>query len=184
MQDRRVAKRYAKALFNAALKQGIVKSVSDDLATVTGAISNNENFRIFLKNPKTSEADKLRLFERTFGDKTTALTMGFIRLLLDKRRDDEIFGVRMVFEDLRRIQESVSMAVIASSTPLDDGQKKAVVAKFEKELGKKLEAEFVVDPALMGGVKVTFDNYVLDGTVRGQLDRMKEKLLYDLLKQA
>lgn len=184
MQDRRVAKRYAKALFNAALKQDIVKSVSDDLGAVTGAITGNERFRNFLRDPKTSEADKLKMFEKAFSDKTTALTMGFIRLLMDKRRDEEIFGVRMEFEELRRAHESVGKAVIASASPLDAKQQAAVVAKFEKELGKKLEAEFTVDPALMGGVKVTFDNYVLDGTVRGQLDRMKEKLLYDLLKQA
>lgn len=184
MAEQRVAKRYARALFNTALKLDIVSSVSDDLATVTNAIRNSEGFRVFLHNPRTSDTDKLSIFEKTFGDKITATTLGFIKLLIKKRRDDELTGVKIAYDQLRRDHEKVIRAIIESSAELDDKQKKDIVAKIEEATGKRLETEFAINPELIMGVKVTYGDYVLDGSVRGQLNRMKERLLYDLLKQA
>lgn len=184
MAEQRVAKRYAKALFNTALKLDILSSVSDDLTTVTTAIRNSDGFREFLHNPRTSDTNKLTIFEKTFGDKITATTLSFIKLLIKKRRDDEITGVKIAFDELRRNHEQVIRAIIESSSELDDKQKKAVVAKIEEATGKKLETEFAINPELIMGVKVTYGDYVLDGSVRGQLNRMKERLLYDVLKQA
>lgn len=184
MADQRVASRYAKALFNAALKLDIVSSISDDLETVTQAIRNSEAFRSFLYNPRTSDSDKLAIFEKTFGDKVTATTLSFIKLLVKKRRDDELFGVKLAYDNLRRNHEQVIRAIIESSSELDASQKKSVVSKIEEATGKKLETEFVINPELIMGVRVTYGDYVLDGSVRGQLNRMKERLLYDVLKQA
>jgi F-type H+-transporting ATPase subunit delta len=184
MEDRRVAKRYAKALFNAAAQQNIVGSVSSDLATVNGAIYNSDAFRTFLKQPSTSPSDKTAIFEKTFGDKTTALTLEFIRLLIDKRRDDELVGIQLEFEELRRQAENVTKATVESSVELDDTQRKAILATITEKTGRNLDPEFIVNPDLMGGVKVTYGDYVLDGSVRGQLSRLKDRLLYDLLKQA
>lgn len=184
MSEMRVAKRYAKALFNTALAQNIVPSVSDDLATLTNAIRNNDGFREFLQKPQTESKDKIALFEKVFGDKITATTLAFVKLLINKKRDDELTGVKVAFDELRRENEKVVRAVIESSTELDKAQQDAIVKKIEAETGNKLEPEFTVNPDLIMGVKVTYGDYVLDGSVRGQLSRMKERLVYDLLKQA
>lgn len=184
MSEMRVAKRYAKALFNTALAQNIVPSVSDDLAAITTAIRNNDGFRDFLSRPQTEDKDKLALFEKVFGDKITATTMGFIRLLVAKGRDEELTGIKLAYDELRRNHERVVRAIIESSAELDKKQQQAVIAKIEAETGNKLEPEFIVNPDLIMGVKVTYGDYVLDGSVRGQLNRMRERLVYDLLKQA
>jgi F-type H+-transporting ATPase subunit delta len=184
MAEMRVAKRYARALFNTAKKEGVVASISDDLNAITTAIRNSDGFRTFLYNPQTESSDKIALFGKVFGDKITATTMAFMRLLVAKGRDGEIFGVKVAYDELRRQDESVVRAIIESSTPLDDNQKTAIINKIEAETGNKLEPEFTVNPDLIMGVKVTYGDYVLDGSIRGQLNRMKEKLVYDLLKQA
>ncbi|MDK3155239.1 ATP synthase F1 subunit delta [Kamptonema cortianum] len=175
MSERRVAYRYARALFNAALSQDIVQSVDSDLVSITNAISSNDGFRSFLKKPQTSEQDKIGMLEKVFSDKVTALTMSFMRLLVEKRRDDEIFGIRMAFQELRRNHENLTKAIVASAEELDKKQRDEVVSTIAKKTGRNLEPEFIVDPALIGGVKVTYGDYVLDGSVRGQLDRLKEK---------
>ncbi len=184
MAEQRVANRYARALFNTALKQNIVTSVSDDLEAITEAIRSSEQFRKFLGDPNTSTDGKLALLDRVFGDKITATTFNFVKLLMQKKRDDELFGVKLAYDQLRRDHEKVVKAVIESATTLDEAQRTAIITKIESEIGRKLEPSFVLNPDLIMGVKVTYGDYVLDGSVRGQLDRMKEKLLYDLLKQA
>jgi len=184
MSEMRVAKRYAKALFNTALAQNIVPAVSDDLTGLTQAIRNNDGFREFLQKPQTESKDKIALFENVFGDKINTTTLTFIKLLINKGRDEELTGIKVAFDELRRENERVVRAVIESSSELDNAQREAIVKKIESETGNKLESEFTVNPDLIMGVKVTYGDYVLDGSVRGQLNRMKERLVYDLLKQA
>ncbi len=184
MADSRVAKRYATALFNIATQQGIVNAVDDDLSVITTALSRSENFRTFMKSPQTTEAQKLVLLDRTFGDRVTALTMHVLRLLVEKLRDDEIFGVHQEFAELRRISGGVVKAEIATAIPLDEDHKALLVAKIKSLTGREVEPHFLIDEKLIGGVKVTYDNNVLDGTARGSLNRIKDHLIYDVLKQA
>lgn len=184
MTESRVAKRYAKALFNIALKQDMLASVDDDLKALTYSLSNSESFRRFMSRPEVTPLQKKELLSKTLGDKITGLTSDFVKLLIDKRRDDQLLQIQLEFADLKLNHDNVVRAVIASSEELSDAQKKAIIEKMAAKVGRKLEAEFEVDPHLMGGIKVTYDNYVLDGSVRGHLNKLREKILYDLLKQA
>lgn len=182
--DTKVAKRYARALFAAALKEGILGSVEEDLNGIAAVFTANPGFRTFVYSPITAYDDKLSLVEKAFSDRVTALTMSLLRLLLEKRRIGEFEFIRLFFADLRREHERVVYAVLTSSSPLDASQKTDLVSKMERSLGKRVEAEFEVDSRLMGGVRVTYDNYMLDGSVRGSLDRLRDDLVRDLLKQA
>lgn len=184
MTDARVAKRYASALFSSALKQDILQSVEDDLDGICALISHSDKLKKFLKNPTMTREAKLALMEKTFGDRVTALTMHAFRLLLKRRREDLIHHVKIEFAELRRNHDNVTYAVVESSFELGDDHKNAIIERVTKASGRNVEAEFLIDETMIGGVKVTYDNFVLDGTVRGYLNRMKDNLLYDLLKQA
>lgn len=184
MTDSRVAKRYAKALFNVALQQDILQSVEDDLTGICAVLAHSKELQRFIKNPNTTREQKLMLLDRTFSDRVTALTMHALRLLLKRRREHTIQQVRHEYIQLRREHGKISYLHVTSAGPLDSLQKESIIRKIEQSTGRTVEADFETDAKLIGGVKVMFDNYVLDGTARGYLDRMKDKILYDLLKQS
>ena len=71
-----------------------------------------------------------------------------------------------------------------SAVPLKDSETKGIVDLIAKQTGKKIIAESDVEPKLMGGVRVQYGNSVLDGSVSGALKRLKERLYFDVLKQA
>lgn len=181
--DSRVARRYARALFGAAKQEDILEPVEQDLDGIYGALQANPTFRKFLASPEVSSDEKRNLVDRLFSDRVTALTMSLLRLLLEKRRETEFDLVRLEYQTLRREHDNVTYAVVTSGRPLDEAQQRAVVDKVARFTGKRVEAEFEVDPRVIGGVKVAYDNNVLDGTVRGSLSRLRETLVYDLLKQ-
>ena len=110
--------------------------------------------------------------------------MQAFRLMVAKRREREIEGVYEEFVRLRRQHGKAMRAVFTSSAELSADEKQAIVAKLASQSGKTVEAEFAVDPSMLGGAKVAFDNYILDGTVRGSLNRLRDTLLYDVLKQS
>lgn len=184
MTDARVAKRYAQAVFNAAKKLNILQSVEDDLNGISAAIRDNERLHNFIKSPNASRGDKLALLEKVFSDRVTALTMHCLRLLLRKRREDLLDLVRLEYIRLHRSHGKILQAIVSSAKPLDEGQRSALVSKLEEKTGYTVQPEYLVDAKLLGGLKVQYDNFVLDGTVRGSLNRMRERIIYDLLKQS
>lgn len=184
MTDARVAKRYAKALFNTAMQQDILQSVEDDLNGVCAVIAGSKDLKRFMSSPNTTREDKLRLLDRVFSDRVTALTMHAIRLLLKRRREIMLELVRIEFVQLRRTHDKVVFVHVESAKELDQPQREKIAAKIATYTGRRVEATYQVDPKLIGGAKLTYDNYVLDGTALGYLNRMKDRILYDVLKQA
>ena len=174
--DARAAKRYAKALFQAASKADVIDSVESDLNAIANLLETHEQFRGFLHNPRISRDDKTAIAERLFSDRITSLTMSLMRLLLAKRRENEFEGIREEYVQMRRAQGAVVYVIVTSAAELDRAQKDAIISK-------KVEADYRVDAHLIGGVKVAVGDYVLDGSVRGSLNRLRDLLKYDLLKQ-
>jgi len=183
MSDSKVARRYASALFTTAQKNDVVKSVEDDLSAISGLFDNDPKFKDFMLSPQVGRDEKIKIAEKLFSDRVTALTMQAIRLMLVKRRESEIVKVREEYVALRREFGSVAYVIITSAEALDPDQKDALVVKLEEKLGKKVEADFKIDARMIGGVKAQFGDYVLDGTVRGSLRRLGETLRHNLLKQ-
>ena len=125
--------------------------------------------------------DKRAILDKLLADQIGTLTMQAVRLLLAKRREDLIPEITQEYESLRRHDERVIYAKITSAEPMSDDEQKALLAKLSTEIGKTLEPEFAVDPALIGGVRVAYENMVLDGSVRGGLARLRSVLQQDLL---
>lgn len=183
MQDNRVARRYARALFATALKYDIVNSVEDDLANIDAVLFNDPEFRYFLSVPNTSRDEKMRILERVFSDRVTALTLQVLRVMLEKRREREIPQVRREFVALRREYQGIVHVTVTSAEVMAEDQRQSLIARLGELLGKKIESDFQIEPSLIGGVRVSYQNYVLDGSARGALSKLRERLKYDLLKR-
>ena len=154
MADTKVARRYASALFTTAQKNDVVKSVEDDLTAISKLLENDPKFKDFILSPQVGRDEKIKIAEKLFSDRVTALTMQALRLMLIKRREYEIPNIRNEFVALRREHGSVSYVVITSAEALEPDQKDALVAKLAQQTGKTVEADFRIDPRLIGGVKV------------------------------
>lgn len=184
MQDARIGRRYAQALYNAAKNHKMVAAVEDDMAGIANLVREDAKFKRFLIAPFNNAEEKKQVLQNVLGDRVTALTMQVLRVMLDKGREGEFESVAREFSTLRRTAADIEFATITSAYTLDPAQKDAIVAGLEKRLAKTVEAKFVVDPRVIGGVRVSYGNYVLDGSARGHLNRLRERLYHDLLKQA
>jgi F-type H+-transporting ATPase subunit delta len=184
VEDNRVGRRYAQALFGAAQGLGVVESVESDLGAIVGMFESDETFRHFLMAPYTSRDEKVKISEKLFSDRITALTMQVLRVMLEKRREGELPAVYREFVALRREAQGVVHVVVTSAEELDSDQRRRLIDKLQLQLSATVEADFKVDPRMIGGVRVAYKNSIFDGSVRGALRRLRERLKYDLLKQA
>ena len=184
MAEDRVSRRYASALFESAKAEKMVASVEADLVTLEGQLNNNGDFRAFILSPNRDRLEKIAFFDKVFSDRITALTSRFIKLMLEKRREEELPGVREEFSQLRRADEGTISATVTSAVELSKTEQKQIEEKLGAQLGKKLETQYLIDPSLIGGVRVAYGDFIIDGSVRGSLDRLRDTLRQDTLKQA
>jgi F-type H+-transporting ATPase subunit delta len=182
VHDHKVALRYAEAIFNVARDQKVVADVEADLAGIADLLHTTPAFAIFIKSPDIPRDEKLRIVDELFASRVkNPLSLKAVRLLLQKRREAELEGVYDAFVTLRREHERTIFVTISSSSELDKKSQSALIEKAHALTGQKIEAEFLVEPQLLGGVKIAYENVVLDGTVRGNLNKLRNRLSQDLL---
>lgn len=182
--DARVGKRYARALFQAALAGNTIDSVEADLGSIKSLVENDRSLKSFLLSPNVARDEKIRIAGNLFSDRVTALTMQVVRLMLAKRREHEIPSLYDQFVELRRAHQEVMSVTVTSAFELDESQKTRLIDRITQKSGRKIEPTFRVDRNLIGGVRVQFGDYVVDGSLSGALSRLKNHMRLDVLKQA
>ena len=170
-----IARPYAEAAFRLAQEGNALPVWSQMLRFVSSVISTPE-MALALDNPRLSAPEKESLLLSVVGDKLDPLGRNFVRVLIEADRIGVLPQIASLFEDLRNSAEGVANALIESAFPLSDAQLAQVKAALEKRFGKKIETSVAVEPALIGGVRITVGDTVIDGSVQAKLDAMATQL--------
>lgn len=177
MREESVARRYAAALFEQAEKSGTLTGAAEEMALAAETVAQNGALRALLGQPLVTEERKKLALRNAFGDRVSPAVLAFLDLLVDKRRINLLPEVQREFA--RRVLEyrKIARAQAVTAVPLTPEQTTALERSLEARTGKDILLETDVDPAVMGGVLVRIGDTVLDGTVRGNLERLREQLL-------
>jgi F-type H+-transporting ATPase subunit delta len=170
-----VARPYAEAAFELAREQNALPVWSEMLRFAT-TIVGDERVAAALDNPRLSAGDKEALLLSIAGDKLTNDGRSFLRVLIEADRIALLPQIRALFETLKDQTENVAKARIETAFPLSDAQTGDLTTALERRFGKKIEATVVVNPALIGGARITVGDSVLDGSVQAKLDAMSNQL--------
>lgn len=169
------AKRYAKALLEAAKEQGTIAQVKADFSALVETVRGNETLQMLLNHPQVELQDKKQLLNGAM-QQANPLLENFLQLVVDKGREGAILAIYDVFAKLVDEYEGIVEATITSSTPLDETTIKQITDTFSRKLGKKVRAITQVDPSLLGGVVVRIGDRLYDGSVKGKLNRLSKSL--------
>lgn len=177
MKDTRVAKRYAAALFGIAERDGILDSVAADVTLIERFIKEIPYLRAVLIQPFVSEARKLKVAGDAFGDRVTATSLNFVNLLIRKRREDLIDECIAEFRVMLADAQNVVAAVATTAVPMTPEQQTRLTESLGKLTGKTVHLTTEIDPAILGGSIVRMGDTVIDGSIRGRLERLEQQLL-------
>jgi F-type H+-transporting ATPase subunit delta len=177
MSDESVARRYAAALFHQVRTKGTLTETLADMNRVSTLLKATPELGALIGHPLVTATRKKAAVETAFSKTVGAATLGLLHLLIDKRRSELLADVQIEFERLVREFQNVASASAISATPLTAAQLTALEKALETRTGKDIELTTSVDPSLIGGVLVRIGDTVLDGTVRGNLERLREQLL-------
>ena len=168
---------YAEALFEAARDRDELEEVLSDLGEFTGALHESEELRLFFYGGQIPERQKRRALDGlTEGMKTS--TTNFLKVLVDNGREEILEEVlaryeELVKEHLGRIEVEVTTAVELSEE--QEGRlKERLGAVLE---GREIILETNVDPDLVGGAVFRYGGRMMDGSIRGRLESLREGML-------
>ncbi|MCB4359954.1 F0F1 ATP synthase subunit delta [Quatrionicoccus australiensis] len=165
-----IARPYADAAFRIAQETGAQGIWSARLQRLA-FIAQDGDMASVMGNPRLSAEQVADLLISLSED--SDVTLGsFIRTLAENRRLALLPEISRLFELAKSQEEGVKEAVVHSAFPIDDSQIAALLQQLEPRFGTRLTARVVIDPSLIGGVKIAVGDQVLDASVRGKLDSM------------
>ena len=177
MKDVRVAKRYASALIQVAQRDGIVDAVAKDLDLIERDLENVGFLRAVIVQPLVSEERKYSVVDHAFSDRITATSLNFIKLLIKKRREVLISVCIREFRVLCAELSGTVEATVTTAISLSSAQSERLIVGLNTLTGKNVNAKFVQDPGIIGGTVVRIGDNIIDGSVRGSLERLEQTLL-------
>ncbi|KGR88083.1 F0F1 ATP synthase subunit delta [Lysinibacillus odysseyi] len=172
-----VAKRYAEALFQLARNQHALADVSSDLKELTKAFETTPELVALLQAPKISSDMKKAMVSNVLSGAHPAV-VNMLHLLIDKKRMNEVSLVAKEFQALAAAAQGAAEATVFSTRTLTDEERAEISAAFAKLVGmEKLEITNVIEPSLLGGIRVQIGNYIYDSTVASKLEGLKRTLV-------
>jgi F-type H+-transporting ATPase subunit delta len=173
-----VSTRYARAVLDVVAEPGSgidPQTALQQLRQVAGMIAESDDLRNALLSPAVAPSRKRAVVAKLMN--VHVKIRNFVYVVIDHRRVHEIPSIVEAFEVLLDEHLGFIRADVASATPLSDSQKHTLEAELSRMAGKKAKPGFHTDPALVGGVVARMGSKVYDGSVRGQLERLRAELL-------
>jgi F-type H+-transporting ATPase subunit delta len=178
MGSSKLSRCYALALLECCDEVGDHQVVARQLDGFIAAWRNHVALRTALKSPVVSEHEKAALLNKLFAKALFApTTRHFLLVLLDNGRLGEVDAIVTDFQDLLDKRSGQLRAEVTSAVPLEKTELAALKKEAERLTGQKVVLDAKVDEAILGGVITRIGNIVLDGSVRTDLEVLREKLL-------
>ena len=169
---RSTARRYAEAAFEIAERDDSMEAWLAAFEIAGQRLMDPELTRL-LSNPSVPTASRVEVLERVVGDDITGAQRDLLSLMVRRGRFEQLPAVIREFQRLYRQREGIVEATVTSAASLDDAEIKALRSRLEAMTGKRIELSQEVDAELLGGVQVRVGDQLIDGSVAGRLERLR-----------
>lgn len=168
-----VEKRYANALFE--LSQNSVNSVIEEFKDFLEIYKSENDFSSFLCDPRIKLEDKQAVIRNIFTDRLSETMLNFVLLLIAKRRIKYINQIYKQFVHVVNEWLNTLEIKIISAKKLEDDQLQRIKQKFGiKYKAAAVKSTEIVDPSIIGGLKVVVGDKVYDGSIKGRIESLTE----------
>jgi F-type H+-transporting ATPase subunit delta len=170
-----IAEVYSRALFEAAKENDALDRVHEELGEFADALDENRNLQVFLFSPYFSSEEKKQGIGQIVDD-TDPRLFNFLELLAERHRMPALFRIRREFDSMWAEENRLLPVSVTSAVELDQGIVEDIGREIEQQTGRRVELSSHVDPDVLGGLKVSVGNLVLDATVRNRLEQLRKQV--------
>jgi F-type H+-transporting ATPase subunit delta len=174
------ANRYAKALLTLAIEKGKLEEVRNDMKLVNSVCNSTAEFITFLQSPIIKSDKKRTILKSVFEGKVNELTISFLTILTDKRRESLIKDISIAFDEQYKKHKNILTAVITSASGIDEHTRNKVVELVKSTTTAEVELIEKTDKSLIGGFLLKMQDKQLDASVLRKLNDLRKNFSENL----
>ena len=177
MSVQAVARRYAVALADVALARGEAREVQQEMLAWEQMFQSNPVLMEVFRNPTIALDKKRAVLNRVIElTKPGPTTVNFLKVLLQNQRLTELGEINRKFAEVLDQRAGVVAATVTTARSVPEDAQQRLHQKLLALTGKKVRINFAIDPEMIGGLVTRIGSTVYDGSVRNQLQQIKEKM--------
>jgi F-type H+-transporting ATPase subunit delta len=175
------ARVYASALVDIGVEAGNLDTIAAELRSVSEVLADlDPDLRTFFEVPQLRREDKWQIISTAFEGKVSRPVLGLLHVLVDRRREALLGPIVSIIGELVDEREGRVRASVVSAQPLDPELAEALRAAIERQAQRTVVLDQRVDPAMIGGIRVSMGDLVVDGTLRRGLSDLRRTLASSL----
>jgi F-type H+-transporting ATPase subunit delta len=172
-----IAEKYAVALLQVAQEQKTVDAIASEILAIQKAVDAHADLKSTLEHPRVKAGEKLQALRGFLEQKLSSTMENFLMLLIMKKRIKHLKAVADHYERLCYEMRGKAIARVLTAMPLGAAQKESLTLKLGQMFGMTVELKEEVKPGLIGGMMIYLGDQRMDGSVLGQLEKMKQRLM-------
>lgn len=172
---------YARSLFETANEADILEEIKAGLDVVSESFSQNPDFVKLLASPAVPKTEKFGMLDAVFGGKLPIYLDNFFKILAQNGRISCLSGIKAEFDALYFREKNILAVTAVTAVELSAPLREKLCKRLEEATGKTVWLTEKVDPSVLGGILLRYDNKELDGTVRQRLNRLRQMVQSSML---
>jgi len=172
-----IAVRYSKALLSLAEEKGILDEVQKDISLIQSVCNTEHEFKRLLDFPVIPASKKIGIFTEVFGKKINTLTLEFLKLIANNRRESHLFLMTYAFLSLYKAKQGIKTVTFTSVGKIDDTVRKSIRDLVKKHYNADIELVEKIDNEIIGGFVLRVDDEQFDASVANQLEKIKREFI-------
>ncbi|TMC20582.1 MAG: ATP synthase F1 subunit delta [Chloroflexi bacterium] len=171
-----IARRYADAIFELALKQNTLNRTLEDVKEIAKLFAMRK-LAYLLREPKIPAKRKETALRQALEARVLPTSLNLALLLVQRELVDFMQNIASELERLVLSYRNEAIAEVTTAAPMDEAQDTLVKRALERQTGKTILMQTRVDPSILGGVVARVGDQVIDGSVRNRLNMLQQQLL-------
>jgi len=172
-----ISKRYARAFFDIAGEEKKLEQYYDELHQFSSVIAQNKDLGGFLANPIFEQESKKKVLEKIIGKLSLSpMTINFLKLLIDKKRIDVLPDIETCYRQLMDETLKTVRVTVKTAFPLSGEMQSYITSSLKKMTGRSVEVTVEDDKNLLGGIVIGVGDTLYDGSIKNQLNNMRNLL--------
>lgn len=168
-----IVENYAAALFDVASSKNRVEDYMHQMEAIINAICTSDDLSKALASPVISDSAKIRVISRIFADDCDAEVLNFMHIIIKNRRLNRLGDIVKHYAHLYRQYAGIVEATAVTARPLAQEMMDELKQQLEKTYNKPVYVENIVDPYIMGGMKLSVDGRIIDYSIASRLEAVK-----------
>lgn len=175
MNNSKISFRYAKALFDHALEFKVLDKVNEDMLSMSSVCQSNRDFTIMLNSPVIHEDKKQKILGKVFGASFTKLSITFLNIITQKRRESYLPAIAKQFTELYKEHMGITTVNMQSAFPLDEESRGKLTSLLEKMTSREIELIEEVKAELLGGFVITVNDVQYDISIANRIQQLRKE---------